>query len=79
MHGNVWEWVEDSWHDNYDGAPTDGSAWLGRDDPSFRVIRGGSWRNDPQIVRAAVRRKRNTGVQFDTLGFRLMRMLLQSP
>ena len=28
MHGNVWEWVEDSWHENYDGAPTDASAWL---------------------------------------------------
>jgi formylglycine-generating enzyme required for sulfatase activity len=75
MQGNVWEWVEDNWHDNYDGAPTDGSAWLRRDDPSYCVIRGGSWRNDPQIVRAAVRRKRNTGVRFDTLGFRLARTL----
>ena len=42
MHGNVWEWCQDSWHDGYDGAPTDGSAWL---DPSGdrRVVRGGSW------------------------------------
>ena len=75
MHGNVWEWVEDSWHDNYDGAPTDGSAWLRRDDPSYPVVRGGSWRNDPQTVRAAVRARRITGVRFDTLGFRLARTL----
>jgi hypothetical protein len=38
---NVWEWVEDSWHANYDGAPTGGSAWLRRDDPSYPVVRGG--------------------------------------
>lgn len=75
MHGNVWEWVEDSWHDNYDGAPTDGSAWLRGGDPSFRVVRGGSWRNDPLFVRAAVRVKRITAVRFDTLGFRLARTL----
>jgi formylglycine-generating enzyme required for sulfatase activity len=75
MHGNVWEWVEDSWHDNYDGAPTDGSAWLRGGDPSYRVIRGGSWRNDAEFIRAAVRAKRNVNVQFDTLGFRVARKL----
>jgi formylglycine-generating enzyme required for sulfatase activity len=75
MHGNVWEWVEDSWHDNYNGAPTDGSAWHQGGDPSYRVIRGGSWRNDPQLVRAALRRKRISGVRFDTLGFRVARTL----
>ncbi|HLB70625.1 MAG TPA: SUMF1/EgtB/PvdO family nonheme iron enzyme [Candidatus Methanoperedens sp.] len=40
MHGNVWEWVQDVYHDNYDGAPDDGSAWEG--DGSFRVFRGGN-------------------------------------
>jgi len=42
MHGNTWEWVEDDWHDSYEGAPDDGSAWV--DDPrgSARVVRGGS-------------------------------------
>ncbi|MCI0735253.1 MAG: formylglycine-generating enzyme family protein [Beijerinckiaceae bacterium] len=74
-HGNVWEWVEDSWHDSYDAAPADGAAWLGRDDLSYRVVRGGSWRNDPPLVRSAVRVKRNKGVRFDTLGFRLARTL----
>jgi formylglycine-generating enzyme required for sulfatase activity len=75
MHGNVWEWVEDSWHDNYVGAPTDGSAWLQGGDPSYRAVRGGSWRNDTQFIRAAARVKRNVNVRFDTLGFRVVRML----
>ncbi len=75
MHGNVWEWVEDSWHDNYDGAPTDGSAWLRGGDPNYRVIRGGSWRNDTELICAAVRVKRNINVQFDTLGLRVARSL----
>jgi hypothetical protein len=49
MHGNLWEWVEDCWHDNYLGAPADGSAWLQGGDSSYRVVRGGSWHNDPQL------------------------------
>jgi len=75
MHGNVWEWVEDPWHENYDGAPLDGSAWLGGADPSYRVVRGGSWRNESELVRAAVRDKRNINVRFDTLGFRVARTI----
>ena len=43
MHGNVFEWVEDHWHSNYQGAPTDGSALLTDDDKALRVLRGGSW------------------------------------
>jgi len=43
MHGNVWEWCEDVWHSNYQGAPTDGSAWVTGGDTDVRVIRGGSW------------------------------------
>ena len=76
MHGNVWEWVEDSWHENYNLAPTDGSAWLRGGDPSFRVVRGGSWRNESELVRAAVRFRRNANVRFDTLGFRVARTIL---
>jgi len=75
MHGNVWEWVEDSWHETYDGAPTDGSAWLAGGDPSFRIVRGGSWRNDSERVRAAARVRRHVNVRFDTLGFRVARTL----
>ena len=43
MHGNVWEWVEDCFHDNYEGAPDDGSAWTADGDCNSRVLRGGSW------------------------------------
>ena len=74
MQGNVWEWVEDAWHDNYDRAPTDGSGWV-QGDPDYRVVRGGSWRNDTSVVRAAIRDKRNIRVRFDTFGFRLARPL----
>jgi formylglycine-generating enzyme required for sulfatase activity len=75
MHGNVWEWVEDRWHENYVGAPTDGSAWLQGGEPVFRVVRGGSWRNESEQLRAAVRERRNINVRFDTLGFRVARTL----
>lgn len=43
MHGNLWEWCEDTWHDNYNGAPTDGSAWVDNNDNRSRLLRGGSW------------------------------------
>jgi formylglycine-generating enzyme required for sulfatase activity len=75
MHGNVWEWVEDHWHENYIGAPNDGSSWLQGGDPDYRVVRGGSWRNERELVRAAVRFKRNINVRFDTLGFRVARTI----
>jgi formylglycine-generating enzyme required for sulfatase activity len=76
MHGNVWEWVEDTWHENYNGAPTDGAAWLRDGDPGYRVVRSGSWRNESDHVRAATRRKRNINVRFDTLGFRVARTMM---
>ena len=43
MHGNAREWVEDSWHENYDGAPSDTTPWRQEDEPSRRMLRGGSW------------------------------------
>jgi formylglycine-generating enzyme required for sulfatase activity len=76
MHGNVWEWTEDSWHNGYEGAPTDGSAWL-EGDQDYRAIRGGSWHNEAELVRAAVRVARHRKVQFDTLGFRVARTMRQ--
>ncbi len=52
MHGNVWEWCSDRWHDNYNGAPTDGSSWeTGRD--NNRVQRGGSWNSNAVVCRCA--------------------------
>src|SRR5512132_2996167 len=58
MHGNVWEWVEDVWHDNYQGAPSDGSAWTdgeGVNSSRLRVDRGGSWHAVPGYLRSAGR------------------------
>jgi formylglycine-generating enzyme required for sulfatase activity len=71
MHGNVFEWVQDTWHDNYDGAPTDGSAWEGNGNE--RVIRGGG-HNYPWHCRSAARNSRDQGIRYSSyLGFRLVR------
>jgi formylglycine-generating enzyme required for sulfatase activity len=75
MHGNVWEWCEDAWHGNYSGAPTDGSAWLQGGDESPRVVRGGSWAEYPQGLRAAKRLGIASDLRFNFLGFRLARTL----
>ncbi len=74
MSGNVWEWVEDSYHGDYNGAPTDGSAWQG--DGATRVLRGGSQNSGPQFVRAAHRvRSEPANRSVRGLGFRVARML----
>jgi formylglycine-generating enzyme required for sulfatase activity len=75
VHGNVWAWCEDVWHDTYDGAPMDGSAWLKAGDARFRVVRGGSWRNAPRILRSANRYKDSSDVRYNNLGFRVGRTL----
>ncbi|MEO0837246.1 MAG: formylglycine-generating enzyme family protein, partial [Cyanobacteria bacterium J06642_3] len=54
MHGNVWEWCEDDWHKNYDGAPKGGSAWV-EVESNLKVIRGGSWNSYPNDCRSAYR------------------------
>ncbi|MCB1815717.1 MAG: SUMF1/EgtB/PvdO family nonheme iron enzyme [Candidatus Competibacteraceae bacterium] len=70
--GNVYEWVQDCWHDNYEGAPTDGSAWQGESD-CFRVLRGGSWISRPLRVRSAFRARSARNYGFNDVGFRLAR------
>ncbi|MGE3152475.1 MAG: SUMF1/EgtB/PvdO family nonheme iron enzyme [Nitrospiraceae bacterium] len=74
MSGNVWEWVEDCWHDDYQGAPTDGSAWLegGKGDCGRRVLRGGSWVDRPELLRASNRNGVNADFRDGNLGFRLV-------
>lgn len=54
MIGNVAEWTQDCWNDNYRGAPSDGSAWL-TGNCSLRVLRGGSWGDDPQQLHTTIR------------------------
>jgi formylglycine-generating enzyme required for sulfatase activity len=75
MHGNVWEWVEDCHHENYNQAPSDGSAWT-TGDCNTRVVRGGSWLNEPEVLRSAHRDRDGTGDQYNSLGFRVARTLL---
>ncbi len=72
MHGNVWEWTEDCWHDSYRGAPVDGAPWLMRSCEQ-RVLRGGSWLHGRDSLRTAVRYGGLPALRFDTDGFRLVR------
>ena len=74
MLGNVLEWTEDCWNDSYAGAPWDGSAWE-HGDCSERVLRGGSWYDDPSILRAANRSGDTTVFRNVVIGFRVARTL----
>jgi formylglycine-generating enzyme required for sulfatase activity len=74
MLGNVWEWCQDHWHDDYQGAPNDGSAWEGRDAGAGRVRRGGSWLDFARFVRAAYRRRDRPDYRDVYLGFRCARV-----
>ena len=75
VHGNVWEWVEDCFHDTYSGAPTDGSAWTTGCSGNIRVRRGGSWDSSPSGLRSASRLG-VTPVYRYVSGFRLARTLI---
>lgn len=71
MSGNVREWVEDQWHDNYEGAPVDGSAWVDGGEGAQRVRRGGSWLVNAQYCRVAYRYRYYPTFRYHYLGFRL--------
>jgi len=75
MSGNVWEWVQDCWHEDYKGAPEDGSAWLESDGGNCgrRVVRGGSWYNLPDGCRVAYRYWNGSDGRNNFDGFRLAR------
>ena len=74
VHGNVWERVEDYWHDDYIGAPSDGRPWIEDAYPS-RVLRGGSWISDPRNLRSTNRVRSAPCVRVNYTGFRVARML----
>jgi len=75
MIGNIAEWTEDCWQSSYHNAPADGSAWLSGN-CSLRVLRGGSWGDDPQNLRATVRDGSHpTYYRFSASGFRVARDL----
>ena len=72
MHGNVWEWCLDHWHETYEGAPTDGSIWLSENDNGYRILRGGSWGFNPEVCRSAYRGRYDPGLRNGNIGFRVV-------
>lgn len=72
MHGNVLEWCQDTWHNNYSGAPTDGSAWISQNRTS-RLMRGGAWSSDAISCRSGFRGSHPASGRYRTLGFRIVR------
>ncbi|MBE9231333.1 formylglycine-generating enzyme family protein [Cuspidothrix issatschenkoi LEGE 03284] len=73
MHGNVWEWCQDDWHDSYEGAPTDGSAWISDESNSdTKVLRGGSCFSNPGGCRSACRSYDVAGFGDYSRGFRVV-------
>lgn len=72
IHGNVWEWCQDYKHDNYQGTPNDGSAWLSGGDNTRRLLRGGSWVSNPEFCRSAGRSWNSPDSFFNDIGFRLV-------
>jgi formylglycine-generating enzyme required for sulfatase activity/uncharacterized caspase-like protein len=72
IHGNVWEWCLDHWHDDFREAPTDGSAWVAGGYSDRRLIRGGSWHSNPAYCRAALRYNYDPAARAYNLGFRVV-------
>ena len=71
LHGNVWEWCADSWHNNYNGAPGDGSIWESGGDRSLKLLRGGSWNDHPPNCRSACRLRYQPDCKASIVGFRV--------
>jgi formylglycine-generating enzyme required for sulfatase activity len=74
MHGNVYEWCLDHWHNSYEGAPSDGSAWLkpSASEEESRLLRGGSWASYPRNCRSACRYLNQPGLASFSVGFRVV-------
>jgi formylglycine-generating enzyme required for sulfatase activity len=82
MHGNVWEWCLDEWVDNYNGAPTDGSARgniHSRDENINRLLRGGSWNNNASNCRSANRNYNAASNRNNNIGFRVVWLPSSTP
>jgi formylglycine-generating enzyme required for sulfatase activity len=75
MHGNVSEWCEDWYHDSYDRAPLDGSAWASGGVQRYRVSRGGSWAVDEYFLRSALRNRDPPANRLSITGFRVVAVL----
>lgn len=74
MHGNVWEWCQDTWHESYEKAPRDGSAWIDTN-YNFRLLRGGAWIDIPGLCRSASRSYYDRAVRvyiIGSIGFRVV-------
>ena len=72
LYGNVWEWCLDHWHKNYQGAPTDGSAWMEGDSSKRRILRGGSWIYNSRFCRSAYRGDSAPDYRSNDSGFRVV-------
>ena len=72
MHGNMWEWCLDPWHENYRAAPLDGSVWESGGVNSLRIVRGGAWNRSANNCRSAYRLKIAPGKRYDVIGFRVV-------
>ena len=72
LHGTVFEWCLDHWHPSYEGAPTDGSAWVTDGNGGRRIVRGGSWFNNPRNCRSAYRDLNEPDNRNFSIGFRVV-------
>ena len=77
VHGNVWEWVADTWKENYEGSPTDGKPYTGSG--GLRVLRGGSWADEARYLRSAMRGRNLPDTRTEFIGFRVARDLSTCP
>ncbi|QEI43802.1 Serine/threonine-protein kinase pkn1 [Dolichospermum sp. UHCC 0315A] len=71
MHGNIWEWCQDDWHNNYIDAPKDDSVWTSQSG-NIKMLRGGSWDYDPEDCRSAYRNDLNLDSFHNNIGFRVV-------
>ncbi len=72
MHGNVWEWCSDRWHENYEKAPTDGSSWETGTVENYRALRGGSWYDYARNCRSGLRNWLGADLDDNDCGFRVV-------